>query len=102
MYWLALGLAGSCLIASVATLYLVWSVRRTTLRAEQTGEERLEILREQQQRLEFMREERHALEKELELRSSMTAGEDGPLERDLRQESNGRSGPGSPETELSS
>ena len=89
MYWTALGLAGSSLIVSVATLYLVWGVRRITRRAERAGDERLEILREQQERLGFLREERRMLEEELEWRRSMMAREDGPLELSAPAESNG-------------
>ncbi len=80
MYWTAFGLAGSSLLVSVATLYLVWGVRRSTRRAERAGDERLEILREQQQRLQVLREERRMLEEELEWRRSRMAGEEGPLE----------------------
>ena len=101
-YWMALSLAGSSLIATLTTLYLVWTVRQSTLRAEQAGEERLEMLREQQQRLAFMREERRTLQKELEWRRSMMVGEDGPLERDVQQEPNGHSVSGFPDTESSS
>lgn len=91
MYWITLGLAGSSLIVSVATLYLVWAVRLSTRRAERSGDERLEILREQQKRLQFLREERHMLGEELEWRRSMMAGDHGPLELSAPAESNGHS-----------
>ena len=90
-YWIALSLAGSSLIATLTTLYLVWTVRGSTLRAEQAGEERLEMLREQQQRLEFMREERRMSEEELEWRRSMMVDTYGPLEHNAAPESNGHS-----------
>ncbi len=89
MYWTALGLAGSSLIVSVVTLYLVLGVRRSTRRAARSGDERLEILREQQQRLQLLREERHMLEEELEWRRSRMAGEEGPLELNAPLASNG-------------
>ncbi len=89
--WIALGLAGGSLVAIVATLYLVWTVRQSVLRVEQTGEERVEMLREQQQRLEFMREERRMSEEELEWRRSMMVDTDGPLEHNAAPESNGHS-----------
>ena len=71
MYWIAVGLAGGSLIVSVTILYVVLKVLGSTHRAERAGEERLEILREQQQRLQFLREERRMLEEELEWRRSM-------------------------------
>jgi hypothetical protein len=89
IYWIALGLAGSSLIASITTLYLMLDVRQSAFRAEQAGDERLEMLREQQQRLEFMREERRMLEEELEWRRSMMNGEGRPLELEAPTESNG-------------
>lgn len=91
LQWIALGLAGGSLVAAVATLFLVWTMRQSVFRAERTGEERLEMLREQQQRLEFMHEERRKSEEELEWRRSMMADKDGPLERNAAQESNGHS-----------
>ncbi len=91
MYWTALGLAGSSLIVSIATLYLVWGVRRSTRRAERSGDERLEILREQQDRLQVLREERRMLEEELGWRRSRMAGEEGPLELNAPLTSNGHS-----------
>lgn len=89
MYWIALGLAGSSLIVSLTTLYLMLGVRQSTGRAERAGDERLEILREQQQRLEFLREERRMLEEELEWRRSMMVDEDDPLELNAPSDSNG-------------
>ncbi len=91
LHWIALGLAGVSLVATFATLYLVWTVRQSVLGMEQIGEERLEMLREQQQRLEFMREERRTLEEELEWRRSTTVGADGPPEHNAAPESNGHS-----------
>jgi hypothetical protein len=49
---------------------------------EQSGQERLEILREGMARLEFMTEERRGLQKELEWRRSMMGWEGRPLELD--------------------
>ena len=80
MDWIALGLAGGSLAVSVITLYVVLGVWRSTHRAEQAGDERLEILREQQERLRYMREERRMLNEELEWRRSMMDGEGRLLE----------------------
>ncbi len=91
LQWIALGLAGGSLVAAVATLILVWTMRQSVFRAERTGEERLEMLREQQQRLEFMHEERRISEEELEWRRSMMVDTDGPLEHNAAPESNGHS-----------
>lgn len=88
MYWIAFGLAGGSLIVSFTTLYLLLGVRRSTRRAERAGDERLEILREQQERLRFMREERRMLEEELEWRRSMMEGEERLLELEAGYGSN--------------
>ena len=80
MYWIAAGLAGGSLVVSVAVLVVAWLVLRSTRRAEQAGEERLEMLREQQERLLFLREERRMLEEELEWRRSMMDREQRLLE----------------------
>ena len=55
MDWIAVGLAGGSLAISVAIRVPVWLDLRSTRRAEQAGDERLEMLREQQERLEFQR-----------------------------------------------
>ena len=57
------------------TLYVVWKMRRSMHRVEWAGNERLEILREQQARLQFLREERRMLEEELEWRRALMDGE---------------------------
>lgn len=93
MYWIAVGLAGGSLVVSVAILVVVWLVLRSTRRAEQGGEERLEMLREQQERLRFLREERRMLEEELEWRRSMMDHEQRLLELNAPLESNGNSAP---------
>ena len=80
MYWIALGLAGGSLAVSVTTLYVVLGVRRSTRSVERSGDERLEILREQQERLGFLREERRMLEEELGWRRKMMDGEGRLLE----------------------
>lgn len=100
MFWIAVGLAGGSLAISVAILVVVWLVLRSTRRAEQVGEERLEMLREQQERLQFLREERRMLEEELEWRRSMIDRPqrllelDAPLEANKPSESNGHPEPG--------
>ena len=86
MYWLAVGLAGGSLVVSGAILVVVWLLLRSTRRVEQGGEERLEMLREQQERLAFMREERRMLDEELEWRRSMMG-----RQSDSPSESNGHS-----------
>ncbi len=97
MNWIALSLAGSSLVVSVAILVFVWLVLRSTRRVEEGGEERLEMLREQQERLRFLREERRMLEEELEWRRSMMDREQRLLELnaapdfDKSLESNGHS-----------
>jgi hypothetical protein len=67
-------------IVSVAILVVVWLLLRSIRRAEQAGEERLEMLREQQERLLFLREQRRMLEEELEWRRSMMDREQRVLE----------------------
>jgi hypothetical protein len=95
VYWIAVGLAGGSLFISVAILVVVWLVLRSAQRVEQSGEERLEMLREQHERLQFLREERRMLEEELEWRRSMMDREqrllelNAPLEPDKPLESNG-------------
>ncbi len=90
MYWLAVGLAGASLVVSVAILVLVWLLLRSDRRAEQAGEERLEMLREQQERLAFMREERRMLDEELEWRRSTMGREGRPSELEAPSESTRR------------
>ena len=80
MSWIAAGLAAGSLIASLVTLNIVMGIRRSALRAERAGDERLEILREQQERLQFLREERRVLEEEVQWRRSVMEGEERPLE----------------------
>ena len=82
MYWIAIGLTGSSLIVSVTILGVMLGVLRSTRRAEQSGEERLELLREQQERLGLLREERRMLEEELGWRRKMMDGEGRVLELD--------------------
>jgi Tfp pilus assembly protein PilO len=63
---LAALLAGPSLLVSVAVLFFGWRILRSTRRSEQAGNERLEILREQQERLKLMYRERSMLQEELE------------------------------------
>ena len=91
MDWLAVGLAGGSLVVSLAILVLFWSGLRSIRRVEQAGDERLEMLREQQERLKYLREERRGLEDELEWRRSMMNGEGRPLELEAPSQSNGHS-----------
>ena len=91
MYWIAIGLAGGSLLTSTTILYFVLKVLSSTHRAERAGEERLEILREQQQRLQFLHDERRMLEQELQWRRSMMDGEERLPELIAPPESNGHS-----------
>jgi hypothetical protein len=93
MFWIALALAGGSFIVSLMALYVMLVVLRSTRRAERSGDERLEILREQQQRLQFMREERRMLEEELEWRRSTMGSEERQLELNAPSESNGHPEP---------
>ena len=62
----------------IATLGVASGALRSALRAEKLGEDRFELLRDQQERLELLREERRVLTEELE------------FERRERLESQGR------------
>jgi hypothetical protein len=63
---LLLGGALSLLVLiGLATLAIAARTLRSARRAERGGDERLEILREQQERLKLMYQERHMLEEEL-------------------------------------
>jgi hypothetical protein len=69
---LAILLAGGSLAVSVGVLFVGWRILRSTRRSEKAGNERLEILHEQQERLKLMHQERSALKEELErLRSAV-------------------------------
>ena len=50
----------------IATFVVASGARKSTLRAEKLGEDRFELLRDQQERLELLREERRMLLEELE------------------------------------
>jgi hypothetical protein len=63
--WVAISLVGGSLTVGTVTLFIAWRVLRSTRRSERAGDERLEILREQQQRLKFWGEERRLLLEEL-------------------------------------
>ena len=67
MEWVAVVLAGVALLVSPVTLLVATRILRTARRSELAGDERLEILREQQQRLDYLHEERRALLGTLEL-----------------------------------
>jgi hypothetical protein len=62
---------------SLVVLLLVWRVLRNARRSREAGDERLEILREQQERLKMMYQERNMLKDELErLRGVLNAEEE--------------------------
>jgi hypothetical protein len=59
-------------LVGMTAIILAVGILRSVLRSERAGNERLEILREQQQRLKVMYQERSILQVELErLRSAM-------------------------------
>ena len=89
MYWIVVALAGGSLIVGVTILGVVLAGLRTTRRTERAGDERLEILREQQQRLGVLRQERRMLEEELRWRRSMMDGEERLPELMAPPDSNG-------------
>jgi hypothetical protein len=70
---LAVLLAAGSLAVSVAILFVVLRVLQSTRREARSGDERLEILREQRDRLAFMSEERSQLLEELERRRESIA-----------------------------
>jgi hypothetical protein len=59
------GVLGLLVVIGVATLVIAAHTLRSARRAERGGDERLEILREQQERLKVIYQERHMLEEEL-------------------------------------
>jgi hypothetical protein len=68
MGWIYVGVPAVVLsLASISTLIVAWRILRTVRRSEQAGDERLEILREQQQRLDYLYEERRQLLQALEV-----------------------------------
>ena len=77
--WVFLCLAVGSLSASVVTLIVAVRILQSALRSENSSEERLEILREQQQRLRFMHEERRLLLEEIERQRSEMNGAQRPL-----------------------
>jgi biopolymer transport protein ExbB/TolQ len=80
------GLLGLLVVIGVATLATAARTLRSTRRAEQGGDERLEILREQQERLKVMYQERHMLEEELKRERDQRAELERALEQALEQE----------------
>ena len=82
--WVSVCLAVGSLAASVATLVVAVRILQSAHRSEISSEERLEILREQQQRLEFMHEERRLLLEEIERQhSEMNGGQRNGAQRPL-------------------
>ncbi len=74
--FLTVVLSGGSLAVSLAVLFVCWRVLGNTHRSRRAGDERLEILREQQERLRVMYQERNMLKEELDrLRSLMDGGE---------------------------
>ena len=89
--WVFLCLTVGSLAASVVTLVVALRILQSVHRSENSAEERLEILREQQQRLEFMREERRLLLEEIERQRSEMNGAQRPLELPAGSEEQGQS-----------
>jgi hypothetical protein len=80
------GILGLLVVIGVATLATAARTLRSTRRAEQGGDERLEILREQQERLKVMYQERHMLEEELKRERDQRAELEQALGQALEQE----------------
>ena len=60
------GALGLLVVIGLASLAISARTLRSARRVERGGDERLEILREQQERLKLMYQERHMLQQELE------------------------------------
>ncbi len=75
------GLLGLLVVIGAATLAIAARTLRSARRAERGGDERLEILREQQERLKLMYQESRMLEEELKRERDQRA----VLERALEQ-----------------
>jgi cell shape-determining protein MreC len=67
--WIVAGAAAGSLVIGVATLVLCVLVLGSVRRSKRTSEERLEILREQQERLEDLHEEHRLLWEQLGVES---------------------------------
>jgi biopolymer transport protein ExbB/TolQ len=75
------GVLGLLVVIGVATLAIAARTLRSARRAERGGDERLEILREQQERLKVMYQERRMLEEELKRERDQRAELERALER---------------------
>jgi biopolymer transport protein ExbB/TolQ len=75
------GVLGLLVVIGVATLATAARTLRSARRAERGGDERLEILREQQERLKVMYQERLKLEEELKRERDRRAELERALER---------------------
>ncbi len=75
------GILGLVVVIGVATLATAVRTLRSARRAERGGNERLEILREQQERLKVMYKERRMLEEELKRERDRRAQLERALER---------------------
>lgn len=76
-------------LMGMVTLVVALRILRSALRSERRGNERLEILREQQARLEFLREERMLLLEQLRQEHNRRTEVERAWEESLAQE-NGR------------
>jgi hypothetical protein len=63
--WIAVGVASGALVVSLLTLVVALLILRSARRSEHSGEERLEMMREQRERLNYLHEERRLLLEEL-------------------------------------
>jgi biopolymer transport protein ExbB/TolQ len=75
------GVLGLLVVIGVTTLAIAARTLRSARRAERGGDERLEILREQQERLKLMYQERRMLEEELKRERDRRAQLERALER---------------------
>ncbi len=90
--WIAVVVASGTLAVGVVTLVVAVLILGSARRSEQTGEERLEMLREQRERLELLNAERRLLQEELKNQRQATPDGSRSTPR-LEEESDRRVGP---------
>ncbi len=90
MSTLLLVLGSLSVLVGMAAVVLALRILRSALRSERMGNERLEILREQQQRLGVLREEREMLLGELRLAHDRNAELERAWRESLVEQENGR------------
>jgi hypothetical protein len=78
--WITIALAAGSLATSLVTLLIARQILKSARRSRQAGDERLEILREQQERLAYLYEERRQLLEALERQQTTIDDTRGQLE----------------------